>query len=131
MSRELPGGEAALLAITLVGCVIVTLSCGNPSGQGNGCQGTGANVVIAAQDNLTFDKPSVLVSKGSTVCWQNLGRVAHTVTHTTSSPLDTTWTLDAQLNPGGLVIHSFGTVGDYSYKCSIHPTTMTGLIQVR
>jgi plastocyanin len=110
--------------------VIVTLSCGNPSGEGNGCQGTGANIIINAQDNLTFDKPMLTVTHGNQVCWQNLGHTDHTVTHTSSSPLDTTWTIDAQLNPGLLVIHSFGTVGNYYYHCSIH-TGMTGEIDVR
>jgi len=121
-------------ATALVGGALLTASCGNPSGEGNGCQGTGASVVVTAQDNLTFNPSKITISSGQSVCWQNLGTAAHTVTAVSASPLDSSWTPDsvnAQLNPASLYLKSFGkTNTNYIYKCSIH-IGMTGEIDVR
>ena len=121
-------------ALGLAAGVAVALACGNPAGEGNGCAGTGAQFVINAQDNQTFTPQITTVTHGESVCWQNLGSIAHTVTATTVSPVDSSWSADSvnlQLNPGSLVLRTFSRAGyNYFYKCSIHPT-MTGEIQVR
>lgn len=113
--------------------VVVALACGNPSGEGNGCAGTGAHTVVNAQDNHTF-APSVLsVTHGESVCWQNEGSIAHTVTATTTTLNDSSWVPDSvnvQLNPGSLFVRTFTHQGaHYFYKCSIH-IGMTGEIDV-
>lgn len=100
--------SARFLTIVAIGAVIVIgWSCGNPSGQGNGCASTGANVIINAQDNLTFDKPSLTITRGQRVCWQNPGSVTHTVTATSALPADSAWTsttFDQTLRPDGVAI---------------------------
>jgi plastocyanin len=126
-SRALP---AAL--VTAVG-VAVALACGNPSGTGNGCAGTGAHTVINAQDTPAF-VPSVLsVTHGESICWQNLGTKSHTITANGATIVDSSWVPDsvnAQLNPGSLFLRTFSRQGvHYFYKCSIHPN-MSGEIDV-
>lgn len=126
--------EMLFVSSALVGGALLTVSCGNPSGQGNGCQGTGASVVVSAQDNQTFSPNKVTITSGQSVCWQNLGSLAHTVTAVSATPIDSSWSVDsvnAQLNPGSLYLKSFGkTNTNYIYKCSIH-IGMTGEIDVR
>jgi plastocyanin len=113
--------------------VAVALACGNPAGEGNGCAGTGAQFVINAQDNQTFTPQITTVTHGESVCWQNLGSIAHTVTATTVSPVDSSWSADSvnlQLNPGSLVLRTFSRAGyNYHYKCALH--NETGEIDVR
>lgn len=116
-------------------CVAAALACGNPSGEGNGCAGTGAHTVINAQDNQAFVPNLLTVSAGETVCWQNNGSVAHTVTAVSvSGVVDSSWTPDsvnAQLNHGSLYVRAFTRINaNYFYKCSLH-ANMTGQIQVR
>jgi plastocyanin len=128
-SRNLSG------ALAFAAGVAVALACGNPSGSGNGCAGTGAHSVVNAQDNQTFSPGILTINHGESVCWQNLGSIAHTVTATTvTGATDSSWTIDsvnAQLNPGSLFLRTFSRAGlNYFYKCSIH-ASMTGQIQVR
>jgi plastocyanin len=127
--RDLAGG------LTVAAGVVAALSCGNPSGEGNGCAGTGAHTVISAQDNQTFVPNVVTISTGESVCWQNNGSLQHTVTATSVTGVtDSSWTQDsvnAQLNHGSLFLRTFSRInGNYFYKCSIH-IGMTGEIQVR
>jgi plastocyanin len=128
MPRHAPAG-----ALTFAAALAITLSCGSPSGQGNGCQSTGADVIINAQDNQTFDKPNLTITRGQRVCWQNNGSLTHTVTPTSSSPLDSNWTaakFDATLAPNSVAIHTFSTVGQYLYRCVFH-AGMTGTINAQ
>lgn len=122
-----------LNVLGFVAGVALALACGNPSGSGNGCAGTGAHTVVNAQDNQTF-APSVLsVTHGESVCWQNQGTIAHTVTANGATIVDSSWVPDsvnAQLNPGSLFLRTFSKQGvHYFYKCSIH-AGMTGEIDV-
>jgi len=115
-------------ALAFAAGVAVALACGNPSGSGNGCAGTGAHTVVNAQDTPAF-VPSVLsVTHGESVCWQNLGSKSHTITATGATIVDSSWVLDSvnvQLNPGSLFVRTFSRQGvHYFYKCSIHPGMM-------
>ncbi len=113
--------------------VALALACGSPSGEGNGCAGTGAHTVVSAQDNQTFSPATLSVTHGESVCWQNTGSIAHTVTAVNATIVDSSWVPDsvnAQLNPGSLFLRTFSKPGvKYFYKCSIHPG-MTGEIDV-
>ena len=113
--------------------VALGLACGNPAGEGNGCQGTGAGHVIDAQNAKVFSPTPLTINKGTSVCWQNNGSIAHTVTATSASPFDSSWvaeSVDVQLNPGALYTRTFGNVGNFFYHCAIH-AGMTGEIDVR
>ncbi len=117
------------IAIPVLVVVLVVAACSDPGGQGNGCQSTGADVTISAQDNLTFDKPTLSITRGQRVCWQNIGSTPHTVTSDPALPADPTWTLDDQLNTNTVVIHTFSSPGDYPYHCFYH-VGMRGTIHV-
>jgi len=120
-----------LLVLLGSGGIAFGIACsGSPSGNGNGCESTGAGVTINAQNNQTFDKPSVTIAPGQSVCWQNFGTLSHTVTANANAQ-DTTWKLDGQLNPDLIVLYTFGKSGvNYTYHCRIH-SGMTGTIAVR
>ncbi len=129
--RQRPIGTAAVLSLAAM--MTLGLACsGDPAGQGNGCQSTGAAVTINARDNQTFDPSSATISPAETVCWQNFGAVTHTVTSDPSlpAPPDSTWNLNATLNSNTVVSKSFSAVGDYPYHCTLHPG-MQGVIFVR
>ena len=113
--------------------VALALACGSPSGEGNGCAGTGANHVIDAQDAQQFSPKTLGITHGESVCWENRGSITHTVTANGATIVDSSWvpdTVNAQLNPGSLFLRTFSKQGvHYFYKCSIH-AGMTGEIDV-
>ena len=113
--------------------VALALACGNPSGEGNGCAGTGAQHVIDAQDNTQFAPSKLSMTHGESVCWQNNGTIDHTVTANGATIVDSSWlpeSVSAQLNPGSLFLRTFSKQGvHYFYKCSIH-AGMIGEIDV-
>jgi len=115
--------------------VALALACGSPSGEGNGCAGTGAHTVVSALDNQTFSPGVFIVTAGESVCWQNNGTLVHTVTaNGVTGGTDSSWlpdSVNAQLNHGSLYLRTFSRKNfNYFYKCSIH-ANMTGEIQVR
>jgi plastocyanin len=128
------GLHAVVGALGLMVGVAVALSCGNPSGSGNGCNGTGAHTVVNATNSMTFEQNRLTINAGESVCWQNLGSLTHTVTAVSATIVDSSWTPDsvnAQLSPGALYVRAFGRAGvNYFYKCSIH-AGMTGEVDVR
>ncbi|HET9707033.1 MAG TPA: plastocyanin/azurin family copper-binding protein [Gemmatimonadales bacterium] len=89
--------------------------------------------MISAQDNQQFAPNQLSVTHGESVCWQNTGTIAHTVTANGATIVDSSWVPDsvnAQLNPGSLFLRTFSKPGvHYFFKCSIHPS-MTGEIDV-
>lgn len=126
--RPLVIRSAAVLGV--LGAVVFLWACNNPTG-GNGCDSTGANIIINAQDNLTFDQTSVTISKGQKVCWQNFGTITHSVT-ADPSLADSTWNIDETLAPNLVVLYTFGVVGDFAYHCRYHvANNMRGVVHVR
>jgi plastocyanin len=126
-----PGLVRAACALAVAGTVVLTWACKDSTGQGNGCESTGATITINAQDNLTFDQPNITITKGEKVCWQNFGTLTHTVT-ADPNVSDSSWTLDATLAPKLVVLQTFSLVGDYSYHCTYHvASNMRGVIHVR
>ena len=128
MSRTYRSPRALLGALVIVAGGAVVLACGNPSGEGNGCAGTGAHTVVNAQDSKSFSPATLGVTHGESVCWQNLGTLPHTITANGATIVDSSWVLDSvnvQLNPGSLFVRTFSRQGvHYFYKCSIHPGMM-------
>lgn len=122
------------IALALPFVVLLITVCGEPSGQGNGCQSTGADVIILAQgSNNTFDKPSLTIGRGQKVCWQISGSVAHTVTADPATPTDSNWiAVDRTLNANTVVLYTFSRAGVYPYHCVFHAVSsnMRGTINV-
>ncbi len=123
------------IGLMLIAVLGMDLACkSTPSGNGSGCKTTTAAQTIEAADNLTFSPSSPTISRGQSVCWENLGSTSHTVTAlvtvSNGTKVDTLWAIDAQLNPDLVVLAVFDTLGNYPYHCRIHQG-MTGVIQVR
>ena len=122
-----------LLGVITLG---VGVACKDHLGNGNGCESTVPDYVIKAQDNLTYDLPTLTVGLQKRICWENSGSTAHSVTAlvtvTNGMKLDTLWNVDGRLSPEFIVVASFNTTGDYPYHCRYHEAQgMTGTIQVR
>lgn len=125
------GWSRFALAVPIV--VLTVAVCGEPSGQGNGCQSTGADIIIVAQgSNNTFDKPSLTIGRGQKVCWQISGSTAHTVTADPATPADSNWTVNGTLNASTVVLYTFSRAGVYPYHCVFHAVSsnMRGTINV-
>ena len=122
----------SLALLPLAAAVFVLATCSSePSGQGNGCASTGADVTINAQSNFTFDKPTLTITLGQRVCWQTADATVHNVTSDPASPSDSLWNLDAQLSSNTVAIHTFTKSGDYPYHCFFHQAqNMHGTIHV-
>ena len=130
MSHRIRASLSLAASATVCG-ILVVVACSDPSGQGNGCQSTGADVIINAQDNLSFDKLNLTITRGQKVCWQNAGSVTHNVTSDPAVPADSNWALDAQLSTITVVLYTFGRAGDYPYHCFFHAgSNMRGTIHV-
>jgi plastocyanin len=71
--------------------------------------------------NFAFSPVSLTVKKWTTIVWKNDDTVPHNIVFDTFS--------SDKLQTGDTYSHKFSDVGDYSYKCGIHPT-MTGTIVV-
>jgi len=104
--------------------------------------GGGNTVTISVLMNATgfvFDKPTMTITKSTTVTWVrgagDTGVAPHTITcGTAADPKAGDCAKDA-FNvdfPVGtkMVSRTFSTAGTYTYLCSIHPTTMIGTITV-
>lgn len=69
----------------------------------------------------------VQIDPGDSVTWTNQGNIAHTVTSRSGSPERFgSDTLDA----GGIYSRTFAKPGRYSYICTLHPGSMSGVVQV-
>jgi plastocyanin len=75
--------------------------------------------------DFAFDKQEVSVAPGGQVTWKNTGQAPHTATFD-----------DVQLDTGNVAPGGQGKLtapdkpGSYSYKCSVHPARMRGVLVV-
>ena len=114
-----------------------------------GCSGGGSDeATVEMTDGFRFDPGSITVDTGTTVTWENVGTVGHTVTaygddipagavYFASGGFDSE---DAarDATDGGIVeagepyTHTFGVAGEYAYFCVPHEGSgMTGTVRVR
>jgi plastocyanin len=116
-----------LIISTFVLC-ITFYSCGKSSGSNNSNTNTGGtttNTVVIK--NFAFSPASLTVTKGTKVTWVNNDGPAHTVTATDNGNTFNSGTIAPG---GGTYSFTFTTVGDFNYKCSIHPQ-MLGTVHVK
>jgi len=69
------------------------------------------------------------INQGDTVVWIWDDDLTHTVTNLPESAEK--FDSDQLTGKGTTFSHTFNTVGDFPYKCNVHPTTMFGSISVR
>jgi plastocyanin len=75
-----------------------------------------------------FQPQDIYIQPGDTVTWQNNATSTY---HTVTSDISSAEVFDSgQLAPGATFSHTFNTAGDFGYKCSNHPTLMTGTVHV-
>ncbi|MDX6697802.1 MAG: hypothetical protein QOE65_1199 [Solirubrobacteraceae bacterium] len=84
-----------------------------------------ANVVQVDMKNIKFVPADVVVKVGQTVRWTNSDPVAHTVTATKGSDIDS-----GTVDPNQTYETKFTKPGKVEYVCSIHPN-QTGTVTVR
>jgi len=83
--------------------------------------GVGSNTLL----NFAPDTITVYININNTVIWQNLDKVAHTVT-----AVDNSFN-SGLIEPGKTWNYTFTTPGNYSYYCEIHPAWMRGEVIVK
>jgi plastocyanin len=105
----------------LVAGTIGLVGCG---GGGDNVQGPGdspeGDVLV---QNTRFTPTSLEVGSGRTVTWAwASGGTEHTVTFADD--------VSSGVKGSGTYARTFDAVGDYSYRCTIHPTLMNGVVHV-
>lgn len=73
-----------------------------------------------------FQPANVAVVRNGTVTWTNTSGVSHTVTFNTAAGAPA----NIPAHEAGSNGRTFGTAGEFTYYCSIHPT-MTGRVSVQ
>ena len=79
----------------------------------------------ATLGDKTYSPDPVTIARGATVIWTNNDSIAHTVT---AKP-DATVFDSGSIAPGATFSHTFNSVGDFDYFCTIHPG-MVGKVTV-
>lgn len=82
-----------------------------------------ASAVAVRIDNFTFVPAEITVAPGTTVTWTNADDIPHSVAASDKS------FRSKVLDTDGAFSHTFRTVGDFAYFCTLHPH-MTGLVRV-
>jgi plastocyanin len=134
---------AAAIGVGLAGC-----SGGGGGGDDDdGGDGNGDGTTVDMTDDLVFDPEDITVSAGTTVTWENVGTVAHTVTaYEDEIPSDATYFAsggfdseeaarsgypgEGAIEGGETYEHTFETTGTYEYFCIPHESTMVGTVVV-
>lgn len=89
-----------------------------------------ANTSVVIMQNIAYVPPTLTISVGQTVLWENMDSVSHTVSSGTPGNLDGKFR-SSTLVPGQTFQFTFTTAGTYPYFCEIHGAQMTGTITVQ
>ncbi|HUL50636.1 MAG TPA: plastocyanin/azurin family copper-binding protein [Gemmatimonadales bacterium] len=109
---------------SILGVAAFAFACSSSStSSAANCASSGAAATISASDGLTFGPSSATITHGQSVCWQNTGAIAHTVTSNDNT------SFNSNLAGGAMFQHTFPTAGAFPYRCTIHPG-MAGTITV-
>ncbi len=85
-----------------------------------------AATVNVSVSNFVFTPGAAAPAQGDVVQWNFVGPSFHTATEQTGLQLFNSGILGA----GGVFPFTFVAAGTYQYRCSIHPTVMTGTVAV-
>jgi plastocyanin len=112
-SRLLRAG--AVLALALAACAAPMLfAAAAPS----------ARIVDIKIEKFAYGPQEITVAPGTKVVWTNHDETPHTVTSNDKSFASKGLDTDDKFE------HTFASVGDFSYICTVHPF-MTGVVHVR
>jgi plastocyanin len=116
-------------ALAFVASVTITAACSSTAAPATSAPAAagGATAAIEMQ-NFAFTKPSLDVTKGTTVTWTNKDGTTHTVSSGTPPTKDGKF--DAQVPNGSTFSFTFNDAGTFKYFCAIH-NSMTGTISVK
>jgi plastocyanin len=111
---------AAMVLIVLPGaCGGTEDGSGSPTPAGRPEPGT---VILR---DIEFKPATITVKAGDTVTWRFEDKgISHDVVADDES-------FKSEVQDSGRFRHTFDTPGTYTYKCSLHPTQMTGTVTVR
>lgn len=88
---------------------------------------------VKVQDSM-YSPDELTIKRGDSVNFTHEGQLPHSVTADVglfdSSPGCSAATPDQCMKNGDHFEFEFDTVGTFTYKCKVHPTTMTGTITV-
>lgn len=117
MKKFLPRTLVALplmLALGLTGC-----------GDSEETGGDGATVSV---DGFRFEPPTLEVSTGTAVTWNNDDAINHTATAgTPDEPEESTFDIDLP-DDGATGSHTFEEAGTYPYFCEVHPSMLGEIV---
>lgn len=147
MTRHTPTRRDVLDRLGTAGAVGIGVAIAGCSGDGGG--GGGDDDTIDMTDDLAFEPSSLTVSAGTTVTWDNVGSIGHSVTaYADGVPSDATYFAsggfdsesaardgyadgEGVIEGGETYEHTFETAGSYEYFCIPHEQSgMTGTITV-
>ena len=109
--------------------------------EASAAQAVGSSATVKMTDANVYEPPTITISKGGTVTWQNVSQTVHSATFDPSKaakagdgslpdgvkPFDS-----GLLQPGQTWSHTFDTVGTYKYFCIPHETLgMHGTVIVK
>lgn len=110
------------VVLVLVFAMGFAAACGDDGGGGGSATSSceDGDTVIDTGDN--FFEPKVLeVSVGTTVCWENTGRIHHNVVPDEGDLFGT-----KRIDPDNVYRFTFEEAGEYPYYCSFHGAPGTG-----
>ena len=99
----------------------ILISCSKSSGSNNTTSPTPGTVSIV---NMSFTPASITVTPGTTVTWNNIDNMTHTVTADDNS-FDS-----GNIGAGSSFAKTFPVAGTFTYHCTIHPS-MIGTVVVK
>jgi len=121
--------------------------CGSDGGDGSETEpdaATPAPVTVEMTDGLKFDPATVTVDRGTTVVWETVGSVAHSVTayadavpegaeYFASGDFDEESAAragypDGSVGPDERFTHTFAVAGEHEYFCIPHESGMKGTV---
>jgi plastocyanin len=120
-----------------------TTTAGDDAGTDGGSASWTETDTVDMTDDLVFDPERIRVSQGTTVTWENVGAVAHSVTayddgipdgaaYFASGGADSqqaavdAYPDEGSIAEGGTYEHTFDTTGTYEYYCI--PPEMSGMV---
>lgn len=112
------------LALFAICFALTAVACSDSTGSSstNLCDNSGAAATVSATDQYVYTPSSVTITVGQSVCWQNTGKLDHTVSDGVR--------FNAPLPSGQTFVHTFGFGGTFTIHCAIHDN-MTGTVEVK